>query len=154
VKVYIFTNEWTGECPIICSQDYSIIAQTYPFSIQFLHQTIDSFGLSITLFEKYSWNGIFCEPYTIHVTSTLFMLRSKSCKSVLFWGTNAYSIHWQIHFHNYKRHSRTFNIFNKGNIEYIYLWLSKMTSHSDVFLIFSIKAVAYLSMWDASGASF
>jgi len=70
-QIYLFTNAWTGECPIVCSQDYptAIIIHIYPFSIQFLHQTTDSFGLSITQFVKYGWNVVFCEPDTLHVIS-------------------------------------------------------------------------------------
>ena len=33
------------------------------------HQTADSFGLSITQFVEYGWNGIFCEADTLHVIS-------------------------------------------------------------------------------------
>jgi len=51
----------TGEYPKVCSQDYPIIAHTYPLSIQFLHQTADSFGLRINQFVEYGWNGILCE---------------------------------------------------------------------------------------------
>ena len=65
----LFTNPWTGESPIVRSQDYPIIAHTYPFSIQFLHQTTYSFGFSITQFVEYGWNGIFCETVTLHVIS-------------------------------------------------------------------------------------
>jgi len=54
----LFKNVWTGECPIVCSQDYPTIAQTYPFSIQFLHKTADLFGLSITHFFKYAGQDI------------------------------------------------------------------------------------------------
>ena len=149
MKFYLFTNEWTGECPIVCSQDYPIIAHTYPFSIQFLHQTADSFGLSITQFVEYGWNGIFCEPDTLHVISNWSCHRRRNnehpflevslaaCGGKLastalcscfaanranescFGGMNAYSIHWQIHLHNYMRHNTPFYTFNKDNIEHV-----------------------------------
>jgi len=93
---------------------------------------------------------------------TPFAFRSQSLKQILFWGINAYYIHWQIHLHNYMRQNTQFYTFNKDNIEQetqaaASVWrlcLSKMTSDSEVFRRFSIKAVAYLSMWSASKASF
>jgi len=66
-KIYLFRNAWTGDCPIVYSQDYPMITHTYTFSIQFLHQTADSFGVSITQFVKYGWNGMFYEPDTLNV---------------------------------------------------------------------------------------
>ena len=60
---------------IVCAQYYPIIAHIYiyiyiyiyPLSIQFLHQTADSFGFRITLFDKYCWTGIFSEPNILPV---------------------------------------------------------------------------------------
>ena len=59
----------TGECPIVCYHDYPIIAHTYPFSIQFHHQTAGSFEPRITQFIEYSWYGILFQSDTFHVIS-------------------------------------------------------------------------------------
>jgi len=75
----------------------------------------------------------------------LFMFCGQSRKRVLFWGMNAYSIHWQTHLHNYMQHNTLFYTFNKNNIEHVTqmsvwrLCLLNMTSLSEVFRRFSIK---------------
>ena len=144
MKFLLFTNTWTGECSIVCSQDYPIITYTYPFSIQFLHQIADSFELIITQFIEYSWNGIFSETDTLHVISKwsrnnehLFLKVSPPELAVASWlplhyflsanrpnescfgEKNAYSIHWQTHLHNYMLHNKPFYTFNKDNIEHV-----------------------------------
>jgi len=55
---------------IVFFQEYPIIAHTSQFfSIQFFHQTADSFGLNIKWCDKHGWGGIFCERDTRRVIS-------------------------------------------------------------------------------------
>ena len=71
---------------------------------------------------------------------TLFVFRSQSHKRVLFWGMNAYSIHWQIHLHNYKHRNTSFYMFNKDNIEYV---IQVKQGHSECLASVFIKEVYF-----------
>jgi len=77
-------------------------------------------------------------------TALCSCLAANCANESCFGGMNAYSIHWQTHFHNYMRHNTPFYTFNKDSIEHVLqveeghgeclrLCLSNMTSHSKVF---------------------
>ena len=97
------------------------------FSVQFLHQAADSFGLNISQFVEYGWNDILCEPDTLHVISNWSCDRQRHNEHTFlgfhwtwsgfaanrandscFGGINAYLIPWQIHLHIYMRHNTPF----------------------------------------------
>ena len=82
---------------------------------------------------------------------TLFMFRSQSRRPLLFWGTNAYSIHWEIHWNSY---NTPFYMFNNENIEFVLQMLVKNNATFWIFRRFPIKAVAYLSRSETSKTRF
>ena len=121
-KIHSHKKLWVG-----LSKLFTINAHRYPSSIQFLYPTADCFGFSVTQFVEYGWNGIFCEP--------------------------DWDYSWQTYLYNYMRNNTPFYTFNKdkiehvtqlkqGHVECLHFCLSNMTSHSEVFWRFSIKAVA------------
>ena len=141
LEFYLFTNVWTGEWPIVCSQYCPIIGHTsYVFKFNLFIALLICLGLAslclpnmdrmpssvnLTLFMSsplgHAKDSVSCRVCYGKLTSTTLCscFAANHTNVSCFVGTNTYSIHWQVHLHNYKRYNTPFYTFNKDNIEYV-----------------------------------